>query len=124
LRPAVQAGEGGIVLNAFNALLITALLLSLSGCADLSIPSPDYIIERPIGTDSVKVGMTKDKVKDLWGDPDQINEVEDKEKWGSARTEWVYRARTELPVDAGYLSKTKKLYFDGNSLTNIMEVKE
>ncbi|MGB2706169.1 MAG: hypothetical protein WBC74_04880 [Candidatus Omnitrophota bacterium] len=111
-------------MNTLKLLLIPVLLLALAGCADLPIPSPDYIIERPIGTDSVKIGMTKDRVRDLWGDPDQINDVEDKERWGGKRVEWVYRARTELPVDAGYLSRTKKLYFDGENLTNITEVKE
>lgn len=111
-------------MKTLKLFLLLVLLSSLTGCADMPIPSPDYIIERPIGTDSVKIGMAKDKVRDLWGEPDQINEVEDKEKWGGSRVEWVYRARTELPVDAGYLSRTKKLYFDGESLTNIVEVKE
>ncbi|GAG27063.1 unnamed protein product, partial [marine sediment metagenome] len=27
-----------------------------------------------------------------------------------------------IPLDADYLSKTKKLYFDGEYLTNIVEV--
>jgi len=111
-------------LNTLKLFLIPVLLLFLAGCADLTIPSPNYIIERPIGTSSVKIGMTKDKVRDLWGDPDQINDVEDKTMWGGARVEWVYRARTDLPVDAGYLSKTKKLYFDGENLTNIVESRE
>lgn len=111
-------------MNTFKLFLIPVLVLFLAGCSELPIPSPDYLIERPIGTDSVKIGMTRDKVRDLWGDPDQINEVEDKERWGGSRVEWVYRARTELPVDAGYLSKTKKLYFDGENLTNIVEQKE
>ncbi len=111
-------------INMIGLFLAPVLSLFLAGCADLPIPSPDYIIERPIGTDSVKVGMKKDRVRDLWGDPDQINDVEDKEKWGGTRVEWVYRARTGLPVDAGYLSRTKKLYFDGENLTNIVESNE
>lgn len=88
----------------------------------MEIPTPEDIIKRPIGTDSVKIGMTKDKVKELWGDPDQVNYVTDEKRWGGAREEWVYRGRySSLPVDAGYLSKTKKLYFDGKNLTNIIE---
>ncbi len=102
--------------------LISILFLSLTGCADITAPTPEYILKRPLGTDSVKIGMTKGKVKELWGDPDQINYVEDKEKWAGARIEWVYTGRySAIPVDAGYLSKTKKLYFDGENLTNIME---
>ncbi|MBL7158793.1 MAG: hypothetical protein ISS91_04730 [Candidatus Omnitrophica bacterium] len=98
-----------------------ALLFSLTGCADITMPTPEYIIERPIGTDSVKIGMTKSRVRDLWGNPDQINEVTQKGRWGGEREEWVYFARSKLPIDAGYLSKTKKLYFDGENLTNITE---
>ena len=111
-------------MKTFKLFLLFVVSLSFAGCADVPIPTPDYIIERPIGTDSVKIGMTKDRVRELWGDPDQINDVENKERWGGSRVEWVYRARTELPVDAGYLSKTKKLYYDGENLTNIVESKE
>ena len=100
---------------------VSLLLVFLIGCADITPPTPGYILQRPIGTDSVKVGMTKDKVKELWGDPDQINYVEDKKMWGGEREEWVYMARSALPVDAGYLSRTKRLYFDGENLTNITE---
>ena len=105
-----------------NMLIVFILFLSLAGCADIPLPTPNEIIERPIGTSSVKIGMTKDKIKELWGDPDQINIVEDKEKWGGSRVEWIYTAAySSIPVDAGYLSKTKKLYFDGDNLTNIAE---
>ena len=100
----------------------TLLLFVLSGCADITPPTPGYILKRPLGTNSVKLGMAKDKVKDLWGDPDQVNTIEDDKRWGGEREEWVYVGRySNIPLDAGYLSKTKKLYFDGDSLTNITE---
>ena len=109
-------------MNILKVFLALGILFIFSGCSVIEIiPMPDKIIQTPIGTSSVKVGMTKDNVRDLWGDPDQINSVEDKEKWGAKREEWVYRARSPLPVDAGYLYKTKKLYFDGINLTNIVE---
>jgi hypothetical protein len=111
-------------LNRIKYVISAFLLASFIGCADMPVPSPDYIMERPIGTSSVKVGMTKDKVKEVWGEPYQINFVEDKEKWGGAREEWVYKAYSDLPVNAGYLSKTKRLYFDGDNLTNIVEVEK
>ena len=111
-------------MNAFKLFSVSVLLLSLAGCADIPIPTPGELIERPIGTSSVKIGMTKDRVRELWGEPDQVNLAEDKEKWGGTRVEWVYSARySAIPVDAGYLSKTKKLYFDGENLTNIVEDK-
>ncbi len=94
------------------------------GCAEMDLPTPKSILEQPIGTDSVKIGMTKNKVKGLWGAPDQINFVTDKEKWGGSREEWVYVGRySALPIDADYLSKTRKLYFDGENLTNIVDQK-
>lgn len=97
-----------------------SLLLFSAGCADITLPTPKEIIENPIGPDSVKVGMTKDKVKSLWGAPDQVNYVKDAEKWSGEREEWVYFARlSKLPVGADYLSKTKKVYFDGDHVTNI-----
>jgi len=106
----------------FKFLLISILLLSLTGCAGITPPTPEDIIKHPLGSDSVKIGMTKGKVREMWGDPDQINYVVDKEMWGGARDEWVYVARYSIiPIDKNYLSKTRKLYFDGESLTNIVE---
>lgn len=109
-------------MNTFKLFLVSLLILSLTGCADIAPPTPVSIIKKPLGTDSVKIGMTKDRVKEVWGEPDQINHVTDKEKWGGERDEWVYSGRySAIPVDADYLSKTRKLYFDGEYLTNIVE---
>ena len=72
---------------------------------------------------SVKIGMTKSQIKEIWGGPDQVNYVEDTERWGGPREEWVYfpmSSRT-LPVGYGYFSTTRKLYFDGENLTNIID---
>lgn len=110
-------------MKSIKLALILILVLSLTGCADITLPTPKEIIQRPIGTDSVKIGMSRDEVKKIWGEPDQVNQVEDKELWGGRRTEWVYRGRySAVPVDAGFLSRTKKLYFDGENLTNIVDV--
>ena len=101
--------------------LILAAAALAAGCADVK-PSIEEMIKHPIGTDSVKVGMTKDRVRDIWGEPDSINFVKDKKRWGGEREEWIYKAEfSALPINASYLSKTKKLYFDGNNLTNIVE---
>ena len=110
--------------NAAILFLTTIFFVSLAGCTLVeTIPTPEYIIQRPIGTSSVKIGMSKNEVRALWGKPDQINFVEDKELWGGKREEWVYGAATSVvPIDAGYLSRTKKLYFDGENLTNIDDV--
>jgi hypothetical protein len=103
------------------AFVVAALT---SGCAGIEPPLPDDVIRHPLGTESVKIGMTKHEVESLWGKPDEISNVEDKEKWKGAREVWVYRAKYNvLPVNAGYLSKTKRLYFDGDNLTTIEDEK-
>lgn len=117
-----KAGKERGKLKVLTLFFIVLALPLLSGCAEIAPPTPGYILKRPLGTDSVKVGMTKSRVKELWGDPSQVNTVEGDERWGGKREEWVYIARySVIPVDAGYLSKTKKLYFDGDNLTNIVK---
>lgn len=101
---------------------IVSISLALSGCAGIEPPNPEDVVKHPLGTESVKIGMTKQEVESLWGKPDEVNIIEDKEKWQGPREVWTYRAQYgAIPVDAGYLSKTKKLYFDGDNLTNIGE---
>jgi len=115
----MQLRKGDLV--KFSGILICAA--ALGGCAALnSVPTPTEVLEHPLGTESIKIGMTKQQVEALWGKPSQIKSVEDKERWKAAKEMWVYRAQYgAIPVDAGYLSKTKKLYFDGNNLTEISE---
>ena len=96
--------------------------IAIVGCAGIMPPSPDDVVRHPLGTESIKIGMTKAEVQGLWGKPDEVTTAENKEKWQGNREVWVYRAEyTAIPVDAGYLSKTKKLYFDGDNLTDIGE---
>ena len=99
-----------------------ALLALLCGCSAIEVPNPTDVINHPLGTESIKIGMTKHQVESIWGKPDSVNTVENKEKWQGSREVWIYRAQYgNIPVDAGYLSKTKKLYFDGDNLTEIGE---
>ncbi len=98
--------------------------LILAGCSAIEIPKADDVMKHPLGTESIKIGMTKQQVEALWGKPNDIKTVENKEKWQGAGTRemWVYRSQyNAIPVDAGYLSKTKKLYFDGENLTEISD---
>ena len=112
-------------MKTIRLLLAFSLLVLSSGCADITLPTPKEILARPIGANSVRIGMTKSHVKDIWGGPDQVNYVEDSEMWEGPREEWVYLAiSSNLPVASGYFSNTKKLYFDGENLTNIIDVKE
>jgi len=102
--------------------LALALIPFMCGCSTLTIPNPDEIIQKPLGTESIRVGMTKDEVASIWGKPDNITTVENKQKWSTPREVWTYHARYgAIPIDAGYLSKTQKLYFDGDNLTEITD---
>ena len=106
--------------NAVPVAILVSFIPLICGCNTLTIPSPDEIIKKPLGTESVKIGMTKDQVESIWGKPDQITTVEDKKKWSAPREVWTYNAHYgAIPVDAGYLSKTQKLFFDGENLTEI-----
>lgn len=97
-------------------------LTAFCGCSAIQVPDAEDVISHPLGTESIKIGMSKEQVESIWGKPNDIRMVENKEKWQGTREVWTYRAQYgSIPVDAGYLSKTKKLYFDGNNLTEIGE---
>lgn len=115
-RIEIRAGHAAIA-------AILTMGIFLTGCSMVeTVPTPGDVIKHPIGTESIKIGMTKAQVEEIWGRPDDVRMVENKEKWGGSREMWVYHAQYgSIPVDAGYFSKDKKLYFDGNNLTNIGE---
>ena len=104
----------------FIFFIATTIAAVVAGCAGIEPPTPDEMMKRPLGKSSLKVGMTKDQVESMWGKPDEIRSVENKEKWKGSRVLWVYRAKASgIPLDVDYLSNTRKLYFDGDNLTNI-----
>jgi len=101
----------------YLAISIAALLL-LAGCAEFNpLDLPKKIIEKPLGTDPIHIGMTKDAVRDKWGEPDQINRLESTDQWKMDTEEWVYLGRyTKIPIDKSYIFNTKYLVFDGNNV--------
>ena len=112
------------MLKASFKLFALIIILSLSGygCTLLEqIPKPEEVIKYPLGRTDLKIGMSKQEVEAKWGKPDEKRMVEDKARWQDRREMWVYHGQTGIPIDADYLSKTKKLYFDGNNLTDIGE---
>lgn len=103
-------------------IMVLSIAVFASGCSALTIPTPTDIVKTPLGTETIKIGMAKSQVEALWGKPNDIRMVEDKQRWPDPREVWIYHAQYgSIPVDAGYLSKTKKLYFDGENLTDIGE---
>ncbi|MDP2942378.1 MAG: hypothetical protein Q8O36_02550 [Candidatus Omnitrophota bacterium] len=108
----------------FKSVTILVLLIGmiyLVGCAGIEPPTPKEILSHPLGTSMLRVGLTKDRILAQWGDPD-LKEYDNTGKWDNAKEKWTYYARYgEVPVNAGYLSKTQYLYFDGNYLVKFTE---
>jgi len=109
-------------MHKMNLAALFIISMALCGCSAIIIPNPSDVMKTPLGTESIKIGMPKARVEALWGKPDDVRIVEDKNRWPAPREMWVYRAQYgSIPVNAGYLSTTKRLYFDGNNLTEIGE---
>ncbi len=110
--------------NEFIVILLCTVAITLGGCAEINpFEAPGKVIRHPLGTESIKIGMSKEEVISKWRKPDIINELGTTDASGTQREVWVYKARrlTPVPIDAGYLYKNKYLYFDGNNLTRISD---
>lgn len=99
------------------AVILILLSFIISGCAEIEPPSPEEILRHPLGKGPLSIGMVKEEVVSIWGEPDVINQEDGISRTGTVKEEWVYHARySNIPLDAGYLSKTRHLNFDGNNL--------
>ncbi len=105
------------------AIMATAsCAASLMGCATGMIPTPKSIAATPLGTEAIKLGMPKTQVESLWGKPDAIRFEEGSDTVRGKREIWYYAAQYSaiVPrVNAGYLSQSRQLYFDGDNLVEI-----
>ena len=101
-------------------LISASSVFIITGCAEIQpFEAPGEVLRHPLGTDPVRLGMTKNEVEALWGPPDQINTMGTADQWGLPKEEWIYKARySKIPIDKGYLYKTKYLYFEGEILTS------
>ncbi len=102
-----------------GSFIIGILVVFLAGCAEITPPNPVNVITHPFGTETggpgLRIGDTKDRVKDKWGDPNRITPM-GLSKLGAPKEEWVYfSGNPSVPVD---LTKTKYLYFEGDVLTS------
>jgi hypothetical protein len=101
-------------------IIIAALAVTGYGCTLIeAVPKPEEVLKYPLGKTDLRIGMTKHEVESKWGKPDSKSKVQDLNRWKDEREMWVYHAQTGIPIDADYLSKSRKLYFDGNYLTDI-----
>ena len=108
----------------FMVFLLFLLAVITVGCAEINpFEAPQEVLKHPLGTESIRTGSTKEAVIKEWGKPDIINKLGAEDQSGALKEEWIYRARpiSPVPIDAGYLSKNKYLYFDGNHLVLISD---
>lgn len=98
-------------------------LISIVGCSGIEPPSPGHLLQHPLGTTPLHIGMTKNEVKEIWGEPDLIQDKgENQDRGATEKQEWVYYGRMQnLPISYANLSKSLRIYFDGNSVTNFKE---
>ncbi|MFH1848305.1 MAG: hypothetical protein ABH825_03715 [Candidatus Omnitrophota bacterium] len=106
-------------------VLAGAIICALAGCSGIEPPMPDELLTHPLGTSPLHLGMAKDEVRDILGEPDSVQHLEESGDLGATgREEWIYRGRvTNLPVSYGYLSKSLYLTFDGENLVSFHEKK-
>ena len=110
------------MMNTRTKLMIVVISLAITGygCTLIeAVPRPEEVLKYPLGKTDLRIGMTKQEIESKWGKPDSISKVQDLNRWKDPREMWVYHAQTGIPIDADYLSKTRKLYFDGKYLTDI-----
>lgn len=105
-------------------LLVVIVLISFIGCAGMDMPTPKQIITHPLGTIPLHTGMTKNQIIEMWGKPSVVKPITPTgtAKFLEAKEEWIYYGNySKSPLDAGYMSRTKHLFFDGNNLTSWKE---
>ncbi|MBD3425943.1 MAG: hypothetical protein GF409_01775 [Candidatus Omnitrophica bacterium] len=102
-----------------DLVAVVLVCFMLAGCSGIESPNTDEFLKQPLGNGGLELGMTKDHVEDMYGEPNGKRMVKSGE-WKEPREEWFYKATVSaLPMNAGYLSDDLYLYFDGDNLTNI-----
>ncbi len=100
-----------------NVMVVLGLSVGLLGCADFVVPTRQYAITHPWDTSPpISRGTTKNEVREVWGQPDAII-PRGVDEMGLSKEEWIYQARTHVPVDIRYFCKTKRILFTGESVT-------
>lgn len=91
----------------------------MSGCSEFQAPTAKEVLTHPLGTGAPFVrGTTKAEVLDDWGPPDHVI-PQGVDELGNVREEWIYHGRVQaLPIDYEYVSRTKRLFFEGENLVN------
>ena len=97
--------------------LILGVVAGICGCTDFVTPTGQYAVTHPWDTGTpVSRGTSKAEVLAKWGQPDTVI-PQGVDELGIPKEEWVYQAKTNLPIDYRYLSKSKRILFTGDHVT-------
>lgn len=107
--------------NFYIFFLVFISTACIAGCAEFNpLEAPAEVLKHPLGTDPLRIGMTKNEIIEKWGEPGQVSPLSSGDEWQTPREEWTYVGRyTKIPIDRSYIFKTKYLIFDGNNLVSI-----
>ena len=104
------------------------ILVFLAGCAEMNpFGAPGEVMRHPLGTETIKIGMSKQEVVSKWSEPDIVNAFAITDTTGTVKEEWIYKARRYSPtplLNTSYLSQNKYLYFEGKTLTRISDTSQ
>jgi len=98
-----------------NIAGIFLLILIISGCADIKVPTMHYALGHPLSTKTMVIpGTSKEKILEKWGEPSQKIDM-GFDDVGLKKEAWIYEPWfPHLPLDYRYLSRKKKIYFVGD----------
>jgi hypothetical protein len=110
-----KIGDSSMLMRILVPIL---LVLAITGCASMEMPTAERFIPPLSGASPLHLGATKDYVRDQWGDPEEINSL-GYDEVGLEKEEWIYTGR-KLPVieiEPKLLVKGENLIFTGHALT-------
>jgi outer membrane protein assembly factor BamE (lipoprotein component of BamABCDE complex) len=96
----------------------------LQGCSDFESPTKGLSVESVVGGGASLVkGMSKDEVFEKWGRPSDKKHMGET-RWGAPIERWTYYAwLPSAPVNYRYVSKGRRLFFEGDALVSWEDVK-
>lgn len=104
-------------------LLSVFCVFMLWGCSDFENPTKGLSVESVVGGGaSLTKGMSKDDVLEKWGRPDDKKQMGET-RWGAPIERWTYYAWfPSVPVNYRYVSKGRRLFFEGDALVSWEDV--
>ncbi|MFC1624629.1 hypothetical protein ACFL28_04885 [Candidatus Omnitrophota bacterium] len=105
--------------------LVMMIVLCLSGCADVKVPTAQYALTHPLGTKTmVTPGTSKGDVIENWGEPTDVIDM-GYDDAGLKKEAWIYEAWFPgTPLDFRHFSRRKKIYFTDDYVTGSEDIED